>query len=281
MVPGWVAERVGAEEWRPAAGGYTRAPKWRARRRDGTSVFVKFVEGDELLVRPLRTEIAVYESVRGPFLPALQDAYVGDAHALLVLEDLAEAAWPPPYPRDVTPLFDALDLIAAARPPATLRPLPPLTEPRWRRFEREPGPLITLGVCSEGWLDRALPVLADAEARVHSSGTALVHNDIWAENLCFAGRRAVLVDWAEARVGNPAVDLAFALLTLRVAGVAAPAVDDEAALAAFVTAIVATEAAAPLPAWAAPQSTLRQDQLADLRVALPWVAAALDLPPPR
>jgi hypothetical protein len=29
-----------------------------------------------------------------------------------------------------------------------------------------------------------------------------------------------------------------------------------------------------------PGSNLRQDQLGDLRVALPWAAATLDLPPP-
>ena len=32
--------------------------------------------------------------------------------------------------------------------------------------------------------------------------------------------------------------------------------------------------------WAAEGSTLRQDQLADLRVALPWVAEQLGLPSP-
>jgi hypothetical protein len=280
VVPGWVAERVPADAWRPVGGGYTRAPKWRARRRDGRSVFVKFADRDELAVQPLRTEIAVYETVRGSFLPALHDAYVTDGRALLVLEDFSDAVWPPPYPADVTPLFEALDLVAAVRPPTTLRPLQPLPEPRWRRFERDPDPLIALGVCSAAWLELALAPLAEAEAQVPPSGTSLVHNDIWAENLCFADRRVVLVDWAEARVGNPAVDVAFALLALRVAGVVAPPVDDEAALAAFVTAIVAAEAVAPPPAWAGPSSSLRQDQLGDLRLALPWAANLLGLPPP-
>jgi hypothetical protein len=30
MVPDWVAESVGAQEWEALAGGYTRALKWRA-----------------------------------------------------------------------------------------------------------------------------------------------------------------------------------------------------------------------------------------------------------
>ena len=279
-VPRWVADRVAAEEWRLVGGGYTRAPKWCARRRDGTSVFVKFAEEDELAVGPLTTEIAVYEAVRGAFLPALHDVHVVDGRALVVLEDLSDALWPPPYPKDVTPLFDALAAVAAARPPPALRRLRPLPEPRWRRFEREPHSLLALGVCSERWLRGALPALAEAEARVPCSGNGLVHYDVWAENLCFAERGAVLVDWAEAKIGNPAIDVAFALLSLHVAGAVAPRIEDEAALAAFVTAVVAAEAAAPPPEWAGPGSTLRQDQLQDLRVALPWAAALLGLPPP-
>jgi Ser/Thr protein kinase RdoA (MazF antagonist) len=280
VVPAWVAERVRADEWRPIGGGYTRAPKWWARRHDGTSVFVKAAEDDELALRPLRTEIAVLEAVEGAFLPRLHDAYVGEGRALLVLEDLSGAAWPPPFRSDVRPLFDALDAVAAARPPALLRRLEPLPEPRWRRIEREPQPLLALGVCSDRWLADALPLLIEAESRVPLPGESLVHYDVWSDNLCFADRGAVLVDWAEARIGNGAIDVAFALLSLHVEGAAAPAVEDEAGLAAFVTGVVATEAAAPPPAWAVSGSTLRDDQRADLRVGLRWTAAALGLPSP-
>jgi aminoglycoside phosphotransferase (APT) family kinase protein len=280
VVPAWVAERVQAEEWRPIGGGYTRAPKWLARSRDGTNVFVKAAEDDELALRPLRTEIAVLEAVEGPFLPRLHDALVADDRALAVLEDLSGAVWPPPYPSDVRPLFEALADVAAARPPAVLRGLEPREETRWRQIEREPEPLLALGVCSERWLADALPLLIEAESRVPLAGDSLVHYDVWSDNLCFAERGAVLVDWAEARIGNPAIDVAFALLSLRVEGAALPPVEDEPALAAFVTGVVATEAAAPPPAWAVDRSTLREDQRSDLRAALPWTASVLGLPPP-
>jgi hypothetical protein len=82
------------------------------------------------------------------------------------------------------------------------------------------------------------------------------------------------------RIGNAEIDLAFALLTLQVGGVATPPVKKAPALAAFVTGIVAVEAPAPLPSWTPEGSTLREDQLADLRVALPWTAELLGLPPP-
>ena len=112
------------------------------------------------------------------------------------------------------------------------------------------------------------------------AGNRLVHYDIWADNMCFTERGAVLVDWAEARIGNPAIDLAFALLSLRLRGAVAPAVEGEAALAALVTGVVAGEASRPAPAWERPGSTLREDQRGDLQVALPWAAEQLGLPPP-
>jgi hypothetical protein len=280
MVPAWVAEHVSADEWEAVGGGYTRALKWRARLRDGTTVFVKAAEEDELVLRPLEREIIVYESVRGPFLPAVHDIQVEDGRALLVLEDLTEAHWPPPYPDDVAPLLAALDAVGAAPPPPQLRKLSEREESRWARFADDPGPLLELGLFSADWLALALPALVQAEARVPPGGEGLVHYDVWAENMCFTDRGAVLIDWAEARIGNPRIDAAFALLSLRVEGVTPPPVADQPALAAFVTGAIAAEVSSPSPAWASPGSTLREDQRRDLAVALPWVAEQLELPPP-
>jgi hypothetical protein len=68
------------------------------------------------------------------------------------------------------------------------------------------------------------------------------------------------------------------LLSLRVERAPTPRVEDEAALAAFVAAIVATEAPAPPPDWAADGMQLREDQKSDLAVALRWVAQQLGCP---
>lgn len=103
--------------------------------------------------------------------------------------------------------------------------------------------------------------------------------DVWARNLCFADRGVVFVDRAMAHAGNPRIDLAFALLSLRVEGAArTPPVDDEPALAAFVTGVVATEAAKPPPEWAAAGTNIREDQKSDLAIALPWVAQHIRCP---
>jgi len=50
--------------------------------RDGTSVFVKAGENDELVLRTIAAEIVVYESVRGPFLPQAYDTYARTAPVL-------------------------------------------------------------------------------------------------------------------------------------------------------------------------------------------------------
>jgi hypothetical protein len=258
-------------EWEPVVvGGYTRARKWRVRLHDSTTVFAKEAPP---------TEVAVYESVTGRFLPRVHEIRREDDRTLLLLEDLTNADWPPPYPRDVGPLFAALEEVAATPPPSQLHRL--VDESCWERVAGEPGPLLELGLCSRGWLERALPLLMAAEARVPRIGSSLVHNDVWARNLCFAERGVVLVDWGQAQIGNPQIDVAFALLSLRVEGAPTPPVEEEAGLAAFVTGIVATEAAAPPPQWAADGLQLRADQKSDLAVALPWAAALLGLPAPR
>jgi Phosphotransferase enzyme family len=245
-------------EWEPITeGGYTRARKWRVTLVDGTRLFAKEAPA---------TEIAVYEAVRAEFLPHIHDVRDG----VVLLEDLSEAHWPPPYPDDVSALFAALEAVASTPPPPEL---PRLTDgSRWAAIADEPRPLLALGLCSALWLERALPALVEAEARVPMSGDGLVHYDVWARNLCFADRGVVLVDWAMAHIGNPRIDLAFALLSLHVEGARTLPVDDEPALAAYVTGVVATEASKPPPDWASAGTNIREDQKSDLAIALPWVA---------
>lgn len=251
-------------DWEPfVEGGYTRARKWRVTLEDGIRLFAKEAPA---------SEIAVYEALDADFLPRVHDVRDG----ILLLEDLSEAHWPPPYPDDTSALFGALEAVAATPPPPQL---PRLTVgSRWEAIAQEPRPLLALGLVPADWLDRALPALIEAEARVPMSGRGLVHYDVWARNLCFAERGVVLVDWAMAHIGNPRIDLAFALLSLRVERARTPAVDDEPALAAYVTGVVATESSKPPPPWAAEGTNIREDQKSDLAIALPWVAQQIGCP---
>jgi len=112
------------------------------------------------------------------------------------------------------------------------------------------------------------------------AGSQLVHNDLFSANIAFHGDRAILVDWATAAQGNASLDSAMAVLSLRAegSGSAHPTFADEAGFAALLAGHNALEAPAPLPSWARSDSTMRSEQLGDLRHALAWAAELLGLP---
>lgn len=206
--------------WDPVnTGGYTRSRAWHVQTADGP-VFVKEAE-DAGSLHMLRREAVVYRGVRDSFLPAFVGFADSGERALLAIEYLTDAIWPPPYPDDVAPLFDALRLVAASEPPAEVPAQRP-RRPRWEEVSSDPEPLLELGLCSREWLTRSLDTLVEAESKADFTGSALVHNDIYSGNVAFSERRALFVDWGAAVRGSPWIDVAFALLSLRVEGATRP-----------------------------------------------------------
>lgn len=260
-------------------GGYTRSLSWRVETADGPA-FVKQAE-DEGSLHMLRREALVYEHVRGHFLPGFRGFADNGTRALLAIELLPDAHWPPPYPEDVAPLFHTLEELAAVGAPAEL-PSWKHRPSRWERIAADVSPLLGLGLCSEAWLEQALPTLIAAERDVVDVGDDLVHNDVYSGNVAFVGDRAVLVDWGAAVKGSRWVDVAFAVLSVRVEGGELPRVDlpNEGAHAASLAGHFALEAPMPPPEWTSPDSTLREDMVGDLAHALRWAAEALELPLP-
>jgi len=267
-----VAEVAGSAplEWRSCAGGYTHASKWLVRLADGSEVFVK--DGAEPL------ELLVHRSVEAAFLPRLLGTD-GDA---LVLESLGDALWPPPYPADPAPLFSALDAVAATAAPTGVPPLRKPDPPLWTRVAEEREAFLRLGVCTPAWLTSALAPLAEAERRFDPAGDSLLHADVYAGNVCFGERGAVLVDWACARRGNPWFDKAQAWISIRIEGGVPPALafPDEAAVAALVTGDWAFSLVSARPPSIDAASALDEAQLADLRHGLRWASEALGIEPP-
>jgi aminoglycoside phosphotransferase (APT) family kinase protein len=147
--------------------------------------------------------------------------------------------------------------------------------PGWEDVAADPEPFLSLGLVSGEWLDRHGPALVSASREADVDGTSLLHADVRSDNLCIRDGRAVLVDWNHARVGNPALDLAFWLPSLRLEHGPPPGHFGVDGLAVVVSGFFAALAGLPAPAGA---PAVRAFQRAQLEVALPWTCAALGLP---
>ncbi len=124
---------------------------------------------------------------------------------------------------------------------------------------------------------RSLPALIEAEDACATEGTAVSHWDLRSDNICFVGRQARFVDWAEACLSNPKLDLGFWLPSLCFEG--GPAPDDilpaAPEVAAWVSGFFAANAGLP----SIPDAPLvRRVQREQLLTSLPWVLRALKLP---
>lgn len=269
-----------AVAWRPMQGGYSLAGRWVVRLANGQSVFAKVGATTETAV-PLRAEYNFYARVSKDFMPALLGWEDSD-EPILLLEDLSGADWPPPWSPDrVNRVLATLAAVAAPPPPPGL-PALGLSRERlasWRRVADDPVPLLSLGLCSRAWLDRALPSLIAADDAAMLDGESLVHLDVRSDNLCFIGDRTVLVDWNFACRGNARLDIAAWLPSLAAEGGPDPMdiMPNEPALAALMSGFFAARAGLPPPEGA---PRVRAVQLSQLKIALPWAAASLGLPPP-
>ena len=267
--------------WSRVTKGYTPAERWTVRFDDGSSAFVKAGVTEDT-AGWLRKEHDIYERLAGaPFLAELRGWDDDGETPLLLLEDLSGAQWPPPWTgARIDAVLAALDAVHASSPPVTVT----LEEDRadmagWWKIAEDPEPFLSTGNCTAAWLEHALPSLLEAERNAVLEGDALVHFDVRSDNLCFTQGRAVLVDWNWASLGNPKVDAVSWMPSLRLEGGPPPetVIAAEPELAAFVCGFLACRAGLPdLPQ--APR--VRTVQRAQLRVALPWAAALLGLPPP-
>jgi hypothetical protein len=264
-----------------ASRGYGRInAHWRVQLADGRRAFAK-VALDELAAGWLRDEHRIYAAVTGSFLPAFLGWY-DDHTTLLAIEDLGDAFWPPPWTDErIAAVRTALaELHATPAPPGT----PALESIRetfagWRLVADDTEPLRSTGLCTREWLEAALPVLLEVAGAADLGGRALLHLDVRSDNLCFAGNEVKLVDWNLAHVGNPVVDEAFWLPSLRLEGGPQPweVLPETGGVSALVAGFFAARAGLPPPAGA---PTVRDFQRRQAEIALPWAARELGLPPP-
>lgn len=279
-----VARLAGAAPvaWVRRTGGYSPAERWVATLPDGATCFVKMATTD-LTAEWLRTEARVYESVQAECMPRVY-AWEDDATLpLLIAEDLTYAHWPPPWTqRNVQAVLEALTEVASIEPPSFLPPASEtifLTGTQWQSVAQDPAPFLSLGLCSEPWLDASLPVLLAAEASAAVDGDSFLHMDVRSDNLCFGDEdNAILIDWNHCSRGAPALDIAFWLPSLAFEG--GPHPEDVLADAPAYAAIVSGFFAARAPQPNIPDAPfVRRVQREQLSTALPWAVRALELPP--
>lgn len=263
----------------PVDRGCTESGRWIVR-TDAGSAFVKCA--DTPMKRGwLRDEVRAYAGIRGTFMPRLLGSGETPALTWLAIEDLSAAAWPPPWtPARVRAVQAALGELAAHPHPAGLPRLEGHREglAGWKRIAADPGPFLSLRMASRAWLHRSLPVLLRAEAAAVLDGPDLLHCDVRSDNLCFAGDRAILVDWNWTCVGNAKFDVGFWAPSLHAEGGPPPedVVGREPEVAAFVAGYFAANAG--IPANPVPQR-VRDLQRLQLVTALPWAVRALGLTP--
>jgi len=266
--------------------GYTHTGRHRAVLGDGRSVFVKSAV-DELSAGWLRLERIVYENVDALFLPRFL-AYDEDGGLpVLVLEDLSDAYWPPPWrDGDVEAMRAALEDVAATSAPAGLTPIHAWASDwagRWAAVATDPEPFLSTRVASREWLDAHLSAIQEAAAKAPvADGTSLLHLDVRSDNAALTDRGALLVDWNWASRGNPLVDLvAWAPSLCLETGMRPEQVveaDGVGEIAALIAGVWARGVGLPPPPTAQPR--VRELQLAQLRVMLPWACRSLGIPEP-
>jgi phosphotransferase family enzyme len=243
------------------------------------SAFVK-LGATELTAEFFRREHRTYRALGGRFMPRLLGFADDGEVPVLALEDLSGATWPPPWTDElVASVIACLDEVHRTEPPEHLERMRPTPGFGWAAVARSPSRFLALTLCSSAWLTAALPQLLEAEARAPLEGHALVHLDVRSDNVCSRGGQALLVDWVEARIANPDLDVAFWLPSLAAEGGPQPETILPAApeLAAWVAGYFASRAGEP-PIPEAPH--VRPLQRMQARTALPWAARALGLPPP-
>jgi hypothetical protein len=266
---------------RQASRGYTNNSHWVARVGDGRSVFVKQAV-DEQSAAWLRQEKDVYQALNVEWAPSVHGWHDDGDCPVLVLDDLSRCDIAPPWTTDRVEAVRRTLAQVAAYPVPKCAPDARTTsyaEGGWPEVADDPRPFLSLGLCSPAWLDRALPVLAQAASFELLAGGSLQHLDVRSDNLFFRGSTAVLVDWNLAAVGNPDFDLAFWLPSLRMEGGPEPeqVQDVPPGVVALVTGIFASRAGLPVIPVAPKVRDVQRRQLA---VALPWAARSLDLPRP-
>lgn len=260
-------------------GGYSPALRLKLTLADGASCFAK-IGTTPGTASALRQEFMVYQALERPFMPRLLGWGDHPDSPILLLEDLSQAFWPPPWhEKRIEQVLTAMEQVWASSLPGVphMAELPRIWD-GWQQVAEDPVPFLSLGLASEQWLQQALPTLLAIKVGEVVDGRSLLHFDLRSDNLCFQQDRALIVDWNLVCLGNPQVDLGFWLPSLQAEGGPPPEklLPDAGEIAGLVSGFFAARAGLPIIPEA---PRVRHIQRVQLQTALPWAVRALHLPP--
>lgn len=274
-----VAQLLGwaPRQWRAVRGGYTPAARYVVE-AGAARAFVK-VATTVHTAMSLRREGHAYGVIEPELRPRLLGWQDDEAQPILIIEDLSAAAWPPPW-RDEQ-VADALAQIKALHGSSASLPTYAdrhgAREPGWGTVAQAPEPFLGLGLVTADWLAKALPALLEAEQACPTEGEAVTHWDIRSDNMAFTESGMKLIDWSEACLSNPDLDLGGWLPSLCHEGGPQPEhfLLHAPEVAAWISGYFAAHAGLPIIPNA---PFVRRVQGEQLSTALPWVQRALGLP---
>lgn len=259
--------------------GYTPAQRMIFSFSDGSSLFAK-IGTNEFTSGWLRNERHIYESLIGSFMPSYLGFDDDEMFPILLLADLSDAYWPPPWDDErIQQVLDSLEKVWQS----SLPDLPLLSENTrlldgWHQVAEDPKPFLSLGLASADWLDKVLPrlVAIDGPSTVH--GDSLLHLDLRSDNMCIVNNHAVFIDWNNVCIGNRDFDLGAWLPSLEMEGGPAPEtiLPMHGEIAGLLSGYFAARAGLPRIPNA---PNVRMIQLTQLKSALPWAVRSLKLPP--
>ena len=263
-------------------GGYTQATRLLCK-TDTTSFFAKAGSTPDTC-KYIQREIQVYRKVSGPFMPKVMAWQEHETEPILIIEDLSDHHWPPPWDdRQIDLVLSQLAIMHDTK--TELEPFSKVHGENmargsgWLKVAENPEPFLSIGIADEKWLSKSLPLLISNADNCRVEGNSLTHWDLRSDNICITKERAIFIDWNLACLSNPKLDLGFWLPSLAYEGGPLPdtILPDSPEIAAFVSGYFAQFAGLPV-IKSAPRVRMVQQQ--QLETALPWAARALDLPPP-
>jgi hypothetical protein len=266
--------------WHHRAGGWTTNERWSLDLADGRRAFAKMAPVSDMagFLRQEHANLTRFEADFGCAVLGWDDH---PERPLLMLEDLRDGRWPPPWePGDVERVRTTLEAIWSL-PAADLPPADRQSDMfrGWSKIAANPGGFLSLGLATRDWLEACVERLVEVERSIVYAGDDFIHMDVRSDNICFAGDRVVFVDWNWAVRGRRDLDLACWLPSLRLEGGPLPE-EVEPGLgdyAAAISGFFASYASTPPPPTA---PHVRRFQLRQLRISLPWACRELGLPQP-